>query len=223
MILTFTANNRPREWGITLDSWSLVRGLGDLRIQVCVEPNNDTVIGMCQANYFFEDVFLNGEQRGAWGNPKYALEQAFDTGEDFVVLAEDDAIVATDILEFFSHCERTYRDDPTIMAVCAWSKPASDRFACLYRGRFASTVWGTWSDKWEKLMHTQWTEESPGWDHNMQELLKVYNMQCIRPEVSRSQHIGENGTFANGANFFDSVSQSFRRQIERIQEYREVT
>lgn len=223
MILTFTANNRPREWGITLDSWSFVRGIGDIRIQVCVEPNDDTVINMCEANYMFEDVYLNGEQKGAWGNPKYALEQAFATGEDFVVLGEDDVVVSTDILEFFDHCSRTYADDPTIMAVCAWSRAASNRFAYLYRGQFASTIWGTWRDKWEKLMHQQWTEESPGWDFNMQELLKVYSMQCIRPEVSRSQHIGKNGTFSSELSYPDSVSQSFRREIEPIKEYREVS
>lgn len=243
MIVTFTINNRPQYLRETLDSWSKVRGAGDVVFCFRCEPGCAEAVELC--NGFLGDhagmSVVNPHRYGVLANPWAAMEWAFgeegDPG-DFVVLAEEDLVVSPDVLEYFAWCQR-YAGYPKVLGVTThqhheragglagvsaadWSDGSSWHFWC----------WGTWKDRWESLIRDDWDFtyrenggglNCRGWDWRIRNLLVIgQGYQMIAPSMARSQHIGKfGGAHCTPEQFDDLLSPSFAGLDVPPQEYQE--
>jgi hypothetical protein len=243
VIVAFTVNNRPAYLRETLDSWSRVRGIGDAYLLFQCEPGcPEAEDECCAAGFASRAVRVNRQRRGVLANPWQALESAFalPVGSDFVILAEEDLVVSPDVLEYFTWAQR-YRDDPSVLGVTThqheerpgglpgaapadWSDP----------GRWHFWVWGTWRDRWERLLRDSWDttyEENGGgpsqrgWDWKFRNLLVTgKGMRMIAPSLSRSQHIGRHGgSHCSPADFDVVASRCFAGPDVPPQDYQEVS
>jgi hypothetical protein len=208
-VVAFTARNRPAYLKETLSSWSKVRGIGDAHLLFRVEPGCPEVAELCGAADFAKvTVIRNPRRLGVLANPWHAMESGFATGAEFVILAEDDLTVSADVLEFFAWCQR-YAADPAVLAVSTHQRDAQPgglagvTDARWDYGGAHMWVWGTWADRWERLLRPGWDftyEENGGgpaqrgWDWKIRNhWVMQQGMRVVAPSLSRSQHIGEHG------------------------------
>lgn len=224
---------RPKYLKAALDSWHAVRGVQQVPLLVRHEPIQNQLIGelreaMTEA---FTDarVDVNPEWFGCARNTRVAMEDAFRDGADFAVLAEEDMIVSSDVLEYFAWAAQAYRHDPDVMAVSAHSFHGErDRSAVVRRVWFNPQMWGTWPGKWEQFISRGW-KGIPGnaeaWDADLRERFGLAQVRCIFPLVSRVQHEGEVSTLTRmplaGHFYHQFRSHSFEPDIPP-QEYHEV-
>lgn len=216
MIIAFTVHNRPQYLRQTLESWSRVRGIGDTYLIFCCEPGCPEAVRLCRSVDFAATVLtgVNTQRQGVLANPWRALDMAFahdlcSLGDGFAVLAEEDLVVSSDVLEYFTWAQR-YRDDPSVLGVTTYQHheqpgglagagpadwPADDQWHFW--------VWGTWRDRWQALLRDSWDftyaengggPAQRGWDWNIRNRLVLgEGMTMIAPSLCRSQHIGEYG------------------------------
>ena len=150
LVLT-VSGERPGYLAEVLASWRRARGVADWPLTVLLEPG--TRAQECRevvADTFpSAAVVVHPERLGVLANPHRALATAFEHhGAAFAVLAEEDIVVSDDVLEFFAHAAVTYRDDPSVLALCAFSRlPAPQPADAVGTGRFSPWVWGTWADR----------------------------------------------------------------------------
>jgi hypothetical protein len=225
-------NNRPHYLKETLASWGQVRGIGDARLVFRCEPRCPEAVALCEAVTFAErTVTVNRERFGVLANPWHAMEQGFTAG-GFTVLAEEDLVVSPDVLEYFTWCQR-YRDDLSVLGVTTyqrdarpgglagagpadWSDPDGFHF----------WVWGTWKDRWERLLRGSWDflYARKGWDWDIRDrLVTGAGMTMIAPSLARSQHMGRHGgTHCTPAQHDAVLSRCYAGGGVPPQEYREV-
>ena len=227
-VVAFTAYNRVGYMREVLESWSHVRGIGDAELIFRVEPNQPEMANLCRSVSFAKSARAidNPERYGALGNPWYAMDTGFDTGAEFVVLAEDDSIVSTDVLEYFDWAAREYQHDKSILAVCAfwWPESGGDLRHVNRQHRFAPTIWGTWADRWHEVLGPTWDFDYSyrGWDWNIIQRI-MGDRKCLFPAQSRSQHIGrDGGTHMTVSLFQEYQSKSFVPDVPRIGQYEEI-
>lgn len=216
--LVYTAYNRPDYFTQVMQSWAQVRGYADWQPTVHLEPSRwqDAMTGIAVESG--ATVKLNPLRRGVLTNPWHALDTTF-TDADFAVLAEDDVLVSSDVLEYFSWAAARFAADHSVLGVCAFSRSDhSDPAAVYLNDRFTSPlVWGTWSDRWPELRDT-WdfdyssglaTGTPSGWDWNI--ALRVgAGRRFVTPRQSRSDHIGQfNGAHMQPQDFAASRAVSF--------------
>ena len=215
--LLLTAFDRPHYLAPVLDAWAAVRGLGDWHLRVAVEPGpvQDAVVALVDgfvARTGHDDVELvvNEHRLGVLENPYVHLDALFGAGHPFVVRAEDDLLVADDVLELFDHVAATYADDARVATAHAFSREEAGGAAdVLVRGReFCPWVFGTWRDRWTDLLGPTWDRDystfnvapgfETGWDWNLNtRVLPARGLEVVSPLVSRVQNIGavgEHGT-----------------------------
>jgi hypothetical protein len=199
-VIVFTAFNRPNYMYEVLNHWSDVRGISDTILDFHVEPNCPEMQQTCQeAGEFAETVLhVNESHQGVQRNPFNAINCGFTHGsapDDFVILAEDDFIVSTDILEWFAWARQEFYDDPRVLCVSATQHESHGGLdQSLFVPWFPGWVWGTWRDRWENLIAPDWTfnYEHNGWDWRLTNYwCGEKGMVCVSPALSRSQHIGE--------------------------------
>ena len=203
-LVTMTVHRRPHYLRETLASWSRVRGLDRWCFEFAVEPSPELgeVLRVIE-EFGMGEAHVNGVREGVSRNPHVALSRAFRRA-DFAVLAEEDIVVSDDILEYFEWAEATYAAEP-VLAVCARSPlREAERDAVRRIDKFEVQVWGTWSDRWERLLAPTWDFDystytgepgnHAGWDWNITErVMPSMFMQCVRPDASRVSHIGVEG------------------------------
>jgi len=198
LAVSITVNDRPEYLGQVIESWHHVRGIDEVPVIFQVEPKSDQCFDMClKAGFKKQLVQLNTTQRGALGNPYYAVESGFSVlTTEFVLLGEDDSVVTADALEFFDFAARSYRRHEKCLAVCSFEQMSLKQQANLIYPRhyFASVVWGTWRDRWGEVRE-QWSfDYLPAWDQMLLDMVKLTERYCAFPAISRSQHIGKYGT-----------------------------
>lgn len=199
------SGNRPGYLAETLDSWSAVRGLSAWDVRFVVEPG--TELARCETvlDEFSRrrvarsvEVEVNPEQRGVRANPHHALSAAFGTGAGFVVLGEEDIVVADDVLE----CLTAVPDEPDVLAACAFSdRPAPQPADVLTETGFCAWVWGTWADRWTDCLRDDWFEAArapwdgagAGWDFGVERIAAARGMRFVGPLASRTDNIGRDG------------------------------
>jgi hypothetical protein len=203
--VAITVNDRPQYLGQVIESWHQVRGIDDVPVIFQVEPTSDECFDMCmKAGFRKQLVALNTTQRGALGNPYYAIESGFSVlTTEFVILGEDDSTVTADILEYFRYAAFTYSHAHKAVAVCSFQyNPLSFSYLVHPRHYFASVVWGTWRDRWTEIRE-QWPfDYNPAWDRMLLDMVAETDRYCVFPGYSRSQHIGRHGgTHMNESDF----------------------
>lgn len=239
MIVSFTVSGvREAYLRRALDSWSQARDISQARLLFFVEPARSFPVAdftrwvkgfPCQA-----EVYVNEENRGILENTRQAFAMPFGMGEEFVILAEEDIVVADDVLSYFSWAQREYQGQDVTM-VCAHSKEATGEPWQVTRASwFSPLVCGTWKDKWDSFIGPTWSGLPPNdrgvtanesWDANLRSLIHESGRQSLFPVLSRSNHIGEQSTWTPPAIasylYPASTSQSFQPAYSP-QEYREV-
>lgn len=197
--VAFTAYQRPQYFQETLETWSHVKGVEDVKALVRLEPSQ---VQEAMKNLFFECPFdfrlviENSKVAGPLRNPWLAFESALqEWSPDFVIVAEDDSVVSPDVLDYFRFAAENYQDKD-ILTVCAfqndWLLGPDNRV--VRKEWFAPTIWGTWASTWTWLRdHWDFDYSHRGWDNRIHELLKQEHLQSLFPVASRSNHIGRIG------------------------------
>lgn len=198
LAVAITVNDRPEYLTQVIESWHAVRGIDDVWVIFQCEPDELETQNMClKAGFQKQIVKINQVKMGALGNPYVAIQSGFtDIGAiDFVVLGEDDSIVTADALEFFSFAARKYYRHEDCLAVCSFEQMSLTRQVNLIYPRhyFASVVWGTWRERWDKIRPKWKFDYNPAWDQMLLDMVKLTEQYCAFPMVSRSQHIGKFG------------------------------
>lgn len=115
-------------------------------------------------------VNINEKQKGCEANIKQAMELGFQHA-DFVILLEDDILVAKDGLQWMEWARNTFGDDESYFDVSGYSdnchKPKEQLhqnyfFSAAKRKHFTPWMWGIWRDRFEPI-HQQYR----GWDLQM--------------------------------------------------------
>lgn len=220
--LVYTAHQRPFYFQPVLKLWQQVRGFEEWQPTVFLEPSASQE-GMTRiAKEAGLSVRLNEQRLGVLRNPWRALNTAFTESADFVVLAEEDVVVSSDILEYFTWAAERFRDEH-VLAICACSfadtcPPEQEQLVTISQ-HFCCLIWGTWSDRWTNVLRDTWdhnyssgTPEHPesGWDWNIN-LRVMQDWNIISPVASRSSHIGEIlGAHTSPETFPGSIAKTFR-------------
>jgi hypothetical protein len=233
-VVVFTVSGRRLKYlQETLATWREVRGIETATLVFCVEPTGDTWITRECLNFRPAARVLvsqNAKRLGVSGNPWAAMELGFGLAE-FVVLAEEDTPVSTDVLEYFEWARGTHwpiggagPTDRQVAAICAHQigKPLGSEMDVLRSRHFSPVVWGTWRRVWEStLLGGDWGGPN-GWDTKINEKLRDGGGQVLIPARSRSQHIGkEGGAHCTPAYFPRTVSRSWQAEFGP-QAYREL-
>jgi hypothetical protein len=156
-------------------------------------------------------VFVNHELQGALGNPNAALTSAFSNpSTEFCVLGEDDSVVSPDILAWMSWAAHHFIRDHSVLAVCSFVPKTygpADKY--MRRHWFASTVWGTWRDRWENWIAPNWgfSYGDPAWDRKFVDRVAREDTVCVFPAQSRSHHIGRHEGTHMSVEMFDEFPQ----------------
>lgn len=238
--IVFTAFHRVAYLREAVSSWNQAENIQDWPVSYLLEPTTQPIERAMQNEFNrFESAEISGVVNdrvlGVLRNPYAALTSAFDAGNNFVVLAEDDIIVSDDILEYFEWAMHKYEKDKSVLAVLAYSRNKQENGFASAVARtkvFCPLVWGTWSDRWESIIKPNWDLDyssgkpdgsEAGWDWNMMRVAVRENMDFIYPDASRSTHIGEfGGTHTSAHDFPDSQAKTFRSSHNRENDFQEV-
>jgi hypothetical protein len=203
--LVFTAFNRPYYLQDSIKTWNQARNLRQWNATFYVEPSNiqDQMVEQALQLQTTTTVVVNPERLGVLVNPWNAINDAFERGADFVVIAEDDIAVSEDVLEFFEWTSIEYQGAKSVLCVNAFSGIGGDKQnELMQHRRFSPLVWGTWRDRWEQHLRDSWDKDystgkpdgsEAGWDWNINRILEDKQMTVLSPLQSRSDHLGEWG------------------------------
>lgn len=224
--VVMTVCDRPDYLRQALESWLQVDGVGWVDWWFMLEPTEQQgacwtlVSQFCRAldRDTWRDLFLHGgagsrtiwpnERRlGVLENPYQGLKLAFNSGAEYVVLAEDDVLVSRDVLAYHAWAAQEFapwnRQTPPPLAVCSHQmEQRGDEYGVLRSGKFDPLVWGTWAEAWREVIEPTWDHDyssgpgggqQAGWDWNINRQLTERGLTVVKPAQSRSQHIGEHG------------------------------
>jgi hypothetical protein len=239
MIVAFTVScHRQKYLHDALVSWAKVRGAAECKMLFALEPPHGLfpveafTATVRQAFPAGAEVHIAAERLRCLRNTHRAMELAFQCGEDFAVLAEEDIEVADDVLEYFAWARDAYAGDSQVLAVCAHARSSkvSDPAAVTRAPWFNPLVWGTWRDRWEKVISPNWKpgedcNNEQSWDLNLMLFTRDGGYASIFPLRSRSVHRGESSTHLawplSEHMFRESVTDCYAPRYEP-QAYREV-
>lgn len=229
MAIAMTCYNRPGYLERTLATWEHVRGLEDVAERCIFIDRSDPAMEHtmeCLASEHGWAHHTRLSNHGVLLNPVESVSDMFRrAATDFVILAEDDVVVSSDVLEYFTWAQR-FRDDQTVGVVCAHrpqgtfvEHPRREAVARIL-GFSCPLVWGTWRDRWERDIQPTWDRDyrNHGWDWNLNMLMKASGHYSVFPEQNRSDHIGEaGGMHCTPAMFHETVAPDFREDVESSQ------
>lgn len=231
--LVFTVSGeRPGYLAEVVASWRRARGVEAWPVTFLVEPG--TRVPECRTvitdAFPAATVVVHPERQGVRANPHRALATAFDGGAGFAVLAEEDIVVGDDVLEYLGHGAAAHRDDPSVLALCAFSPlPAPQPEDAVGTGGFTAWVWGTWVDRWRELLEPHWFDAAvgpepgveEGFDFGIDRMRQVTGRRILMPLASRSDNIGQyGGVHALPEEFEESRAATFaaHRPPQRFRE-----
>jgi hypothetical protein len=155
-----------------------------------------------------------------------------DPGVKFLIFGEEDVQVSDDTLSWMRWAADRFADDTEVLAVLAhnqhgqgWDKPGpagdanADQEAARLLPYFNPWCFGTWRDRWEKILEPEWDygcnsggPMDSGYDWAIQtKILPRHRMLCVVPDASRSQNIGQfEGWASSPQGVALAQAQSFR-------------
>jgi hypothetical protein len=235
MAVVMTAWQRPDYLRRSLVSWERADRVTELRsFRIALEPSRWqfdmlSAILMSPSWVTYE---VNMSQYGVLLNLGNAVDRAFkqDAGLKFVVAAEEDLLVSTDTLPYLEWAAGEFADTD-VLAVCAHNPEEGTDPSLVHKGPgFSPWVWGTWREHWEKVIWPTWDgdyssgdEEWPqsGWDWNLDKrVIPRGGYSVLKPDMTRSQNIGEfGGAHADAAAFAATQVACWRERVP-LQRYR---
>lgn len=201
--IVMTVCQRPFYLEPVLEGWSEVRGVKDWPFIFMVEPT-PTKLAMLKLieNFDHPDktVIENTTRLGVLNNPYAGLNNAFAHGADFVILAEEDLLPSTNILEYFDYGNSIAKNSSNVLAVCAQGEGFEPN-KVEFKANFKVWLWGTWKDRWTNVLRDTWdhdysTGEFPpfasGWDWNIDlRIIPQGNYTCLYPKASLVDNLGQ--------------------------------
>lgn len=229
-----TAYNRLPYLQQVLHSWQSVRGLEDWHFVAMIEPSpvqeqvkEEFELFAAQNGLTDYEILINPERFGVLHHPWVGFERLFnDEGYDFVVRAEDDLVVSSDILEMFDWSAHRYESVEQVAAVNGFSITDGREGQVSLSPKFSPLNWGTWRGRWNDLLRDTWDHDystfngvkgnQAGWDWNINtRVLPEAGMLCVVPDQSRVQNIGMHGTHAVPEDFIQAGNfSSFRPKVK---------
>lgn len=210
-VIVLPVYSRPHYLARVLASWRNVRGIeGSCMIWRC-DPGYPEVVRLLERDRPRCDgeVIVNESRLGNDQNMLAALTAGFATGADFVIAAEDDVLVSSDLLEYMLAMRDACAEDKSVLAVTAWQDAAPgppdevQRVAWFFGG----ACWGIWRDRFDEV-RDGWPPSGRGYDRHLWETCQRTGRVCIQPAATRCKNIGETGT---------GGTWSFRETWERQQ------
>lgn len=178
--LLISANKRPYYFEQTLESWSAVPQLGELRhitIALGRSPREDEQVHLIQkwSLTVKPPVVIKWDSSAAVVSPGMhralgeAMQAEFSQESDlkFLVCSEEDILVSSDVLSYMAWARENFEDDQSVLTVSAhnplgqgWLQPyddsEADQHAVQLYPKFHPWCWGTWRDRWEKHLLPTW-------------------------------------------------------------------
>lgn len=203
----------------TLHAWKNVRGI-ECGIDFFIEPSDrlEDVLQVIETSGITGRLHLNPYKYGELHNPWVAVDWEFSQGSDFVICAEDDDIVSTDILEYFQAATELSSPN-TVLGVSAYTSNSAGSIGAMgVYPYWGGLVWGTWKESWHAHLRDTWDHDystfngSPGvesgfdWNINTR-IMPEIGKGCVMPEISRVRHIGKHGVHVREQDF-ENVAQS---------------
>lgn len=251
MAVMCTAWRRPAYLQETLTSWSRARGIRDIRqFTVALGWADHQTFGrqvevieslkrpMGHKVRIKPDSSAARAARGMGRAVGEAVSALFaDPGCSFVIAGEEDVIVSDDVLEYFAWAASEFAGDPRVLLVNGhdeggqgWDRPgigalngSADQYASRLNRAFNPWCWGTWADRWNRILKPQWDWECDSGGqldsgHDWQIATRIIprgGFLCVTPDASRSQNIGRDGGWAaDPAKFEGTLSAAFREHRE---------
>lgn len=247
MALMITARSRPHYFKETLTSWALADDVNTLL--------SDVVIALGRSPLEIEQralikeivpgarIWLDSDRAAASNGMHRAIAECASRvftalRPDFLIFGEEDVVVSSDMLKYMAWAAEKFKDDERVLLVNGHSRggqgwdphePAQDADADQEAVRLEpymnAWVWGTWADRWEKILEPNWDFEcnsggamDSGYDwHIATRIIPQGNFLAVVPEASRSQNIGREGGWASSDwSFSFSQAQSFREKRDNI-------
>jgi glycosyltransferase involved in cell wall biosynthesis len=242
--VSLTAWRRPYYLKQVLASWERARGFGDLRRFVIglggsprVGEARDVIAAFAERVSvpveLHEDDGTIGPWRALAANGNRAFE---DPGTGFIVVCEEDILVADDVLEMLAWQRREFQGNPQVLLLNLHSRcgqgwdgpsvaddPAADPAVVRLLPYFNQWGWGTWRECWEEVLIPDWDYDGTsglphqsGSDWNIA-LRTMKGYLAAVPDASRTQHIGDQEPmFANASTLAFSKAASFREHREPV-------
>lgn len=205
--VAMTVGFRPQYLRRTLESWSRAVFAPDVRWLFGVEPGPQAAEQCRLIGEFLvkvdakADVVVHERKKGVLENPFWCLDRAFSDGADFVVLAEEDIVVADDVLEWQVECERAFRSERVLGCLAHSYSESGPEDGVKLTQHFDPWVWGTWRHRWSTVIRDSWDHDystfddvpghHAGWDWNLQRITRAGSWAWVVPFQSRSQNIGK--------------------------------
>ncbi len=233
--ILMTAWRRPQYTRKVLQSWSEVRGIEEVPFTVFLEPSDrqEQMREVIRGSGLGIDLRENTELLGVDVNIAKGAAALFRENPklSYLIFAEDDLIVSTDVLEYFLWCEGEFYDRRQVLVACAHTdddaREDADPSEVVLGQRFRCWVWATWRDRWEETLLPTWdydtsTSEYPGdpcdWAWNLDlRIIPRGGFRTVLPAASRSQNIGKwEGVHANPGLYTETLNPSFRAEREPV-------
>ena len=227
--ILLTAFNRLNYFIKTLETWKQVRKLDEYDFIFKIEPSPKRKHLVKHIEQFSNDVnkeltkgvqiIKNTKLEGVLINPLTGFDILFNKlNYDYVIRAEDDVEVSTDILEYFNFCDDTFKENDNVLTVCAHNSLNKKDLNVkeVYNVEwFCPLNWATWKDKFNKVLKPTWDTNysNRGWDSNIaRNIIKKTKYHSVYPGASRTKHIGEVGVHVKKHNFKD-IQPSFKYEF----------
>jgi hypothetical protein len=213
-VVVMTACSRPEYTKKVVDSFCSCYLSLEYTLIPFVEPVSEEVIKIFK-NISSHKVHLhvNDKRLGHTLNTYMALSKGFETS-DYVILIEDDTLLAKDFLKFHEFCRHKFENDESIFSVSAGhysdiDKIYSENEISQYKRKdwFSNQGWATWKKYWNEPMGMSQVWETPetikekeykinysygGWDTLVNKIHRKLRYEIV-PTISRVKNIGAKG------------------------------
>lgn len=211
--ITITSNNRPKYLSGILDCLRQQANLSDWHVVVSVEPGPYEVRQLIKDCGFSVQLIDRVEQLGVLENPYRTLQYVFEQlGSEYNLYLEEDIIISPDVTSMADWYVNQVLDDVLSLNLCCDS---------IHRGMTndPNVVWKTPSffsplgmvitdEQWYAHFNEQWHRSIKGWDWSIHKYLRAKkNLYTMRPECTRSKHVGKHGGVHTDPEKFESHSK----------------
>jgi hypothetical protein len=219
--IAMTVSGRIQYLTTVLESWRRVRDVDKVPWLFSVEPGTNQAASIEIIQRFLGETGANGEilrheyRQGVLENPYRCMASMFNAGADFAILAEEDLVVADDVLEYMAWAAFRFERQARIFTVHGHThQDGPDHVVEIGHG-FSPWIWGTWRNRWVEVIEPTWDHaystyngtpgNQSGWDWNLNtRVMPERDLRSIWPVASRVQNIGRHGAHANPADFEDT-------------------